>query len=39
MVLKGVNWIYNAKSVHMVLKGVNWLHNDKTRLKCLERSN
>ena len=39
MVLKGVNWIHNAKSGHMVLKGVNWLHNDKIRLNCLERSN
>ena len=39
MVLKGVNWIHNAKSGHMVLKGVNWLHNDKIRLRCLERSN
>ena len=39
IVLKGVNWIHNAKSDHMVLKGVNWLHNDKIRLNCLERSN
>ena len=39
MVLKGVSWRHNAKSVHMVLKGVNWLHNDKIRLNCLERSN
>ena len=39
MVLKGVNWIHNAKSVHMVLKGVNWLHNNKIRLNCIERSN
>ena len=39
MVLKGVNWIHNAKSGHMVLKGVNWLYNDKIRLTCLERSN
>ena len=38
MVLKGVNWIHNAKSVHMVLKGVNWVHIDKIRLNGLERS-
>ena len=38
MVLKGVNWVHNAKSGHMVLKGVNSVHNDKIRLNGLERS-
>ena len=38
MVLKGVNWVHNAKSGHMVLKGVNWVCNDKIRLNGLERS-
>ena len=38
MVLKGVNWVDNAKSGHMVLKGVKWVHNDKIRLNGLERS-
>ena len=38
MVLKGVNWVHNAKSGQMVSKGVNWLHNDNIRLNGLERS-
>ena len=38
MVLKGVNWVHNAKSGQMVLKGVNWVHNDKIGSNGLERS-
>ena len=37
MVLKGINWVHNAKSGHMVLKGVNWVCNGKIRLKGLAR--
>ena len=38
MVLKGVNWVHNAKLVHMVLKGAKWEHNDKIRLNGYNRS-
>ena len=38
MVLKGVNWVHNAKLGHMVLKGVNWVHIDKSSWNGLERS-
>ena len=38
MVLKGVNWVHNAKSGHMVLKAVNCAYNGKIRSNSLERS-
>ena len=37
MVLKGGNWIHNAKISQMVLKEVNWVHNDKIRSTGVER--
>ena len=38
MVLKGVNWVHNAKSSQMVLKGVKWVHNDEIGSNGLEMS-
>ena len=43
MVLKGVNWIHNDKTMqklgHMVLKGVNWVHNNKISQMVLKEVN
>ena len=38
MVLKGVNWVHNAKIKSNGLERIHWVHNDEIGSNCLEMS-